>query len=95
METIHEEEYVVESCICKCKNKREGCCRCDCEECDPDWHPGIDTADEDTESDYDSSDSMDDVYEECGLSRDEKKILQDELRAIIQDAETKDTHEEQ
>tara|TARA_R110000824_G_scaffold16003_3_gene66844 strand:- start:63 stop:350 length:288 start_codon:yes stop_codon:yes gene_type:complete len=95
METIHEEEYVEESCICKCKKKREGCCRCDCEECDPDWTPGIDTADEDSESDYDSSDSMDDVYEECGLSRNEKKLLQDELRAIIEEAETKDTHEEQ
>jgi hypothetical protein len=94
MEDIQEEEYVDEVCSCKCKVKREGCCRCDCEECDPDWKPGIDSADEDTETDYDSSDSMDEVYEECGLSRDEKKILQNELRAIIEDAEATHTHEE-
>ena len=34
-----------------------------------------------------SDDSMDDVYEECGLTRKEKKILQDELNALIAEAE--------
>ena len=77
---IEEEEYVKEECNCK---------REDCEECDPEWLPGIDTCGEesDTESDYDSDDSMDEVYEECGLSRAEKKMLQDELRALIEEAE--------
>lgn len=88
MDNIEEEEYVEEDfCSCKCVNKREGCCRCDCDDCDPDWSPGIDTCDEDSESEYDSDDSMDEVYEECGLSREEKKILQDELRELIEKAE--------
>ncbi len=87
---IIEEEYTEEECLCKCKNKREGCCPCDCERCDPDWSPGIDTADEETtdEDSYDSDDSMDDVYEECGLTRDEKKILNDELNLLIEEAES-------
>ena len=85
MEVIEEEYVEEEECLCKCKNKREGCCRCDCEQCDPEWHPGIDTADEES---YDSDDSLDDVYEECGLTRDEKKILQDELNALIEEAES-------
>ena len=76
---IEEEEYVDES---KCTCQKE-----DCELCDPEWYPGIDTNDEESESDYDSDDSMDDVYEECGLSRKEKKMLQDELNALIEEAE--------
>lgn len=78
MEVI-EEEYVLEIEQCKCNEE-------DCEKCDPLWVPGIDTADE-SESDYDSDDSMDDVYDECGLSRAEKKILQDELMTLIEEAE--------
>ena len=77
METIREEDYVDE---CKCNKE-------DCEKCDPDWQPGIDTCDEESESDYDSDDSLDDVYEECGLTRAEKKILQDELDYLIRQAE--------
>ena len=77
MDIIVEEEYVEE---CKCKKE-------ECEECDPDWQPGIDTCDEESESDYDSDDSLDDVYEECGLTRAEKKILQDELDYLIRQAE--------
>ena len=88
MELI-EEEYVDEREKCKCNEE-------DCEKCDPLWLPGIDTSpdesdeetDEETdESDYDSDDSMDDVYEECGLTRAEKKILADELNALIEEAE--------
>ena len=77
IEDIKREEYVPEECSCGHE---------DCERCDPDWSPGIDTCDE--ESDYDSDDSMDDIYEDCGLSRSEKKILQDELNYLIEQAET-------
>ena len=73
---IKEEKYVDEREKCKCNKE-------DCEKCDPDWEPGAD----ETESDYDSTDSMDEVYEECGLSRSEKKLLQDELRSLIEEAE--------
>ena len=78
MEIIEEEEYVKEQCNCE---------REDCEKCDPLWLPGIDTTDEESESDYDSDDSMDDVYEECGLTCAEKKMLHDELNALIEEAE--------
>ena len=91
------------------KERREEVCRCDnedCEKCDPDWKPGIDTCDEDSEDSddsYDSDDSMDDVYEGCGLTPEEKKQLQDELDYLIEKAETccpnceevNYTHEEQ
>ena len=81
MELI-EEEYVDEREKCECKKE-------DCEICDPEWIPGINTDDEESEieSDYDSDDSMDDVYEDCCLTRAEKKILQDELNALIEEAE--------
>ena len=80
---LEEEVYIDEREKCKCQKD-------DCEMCDPSYFPGIDTADEESESDesdYNSDDSMDDVYEECGLSRAEKKILQNELNALIQEAE--------
>lgn len=78
---INEEEYVDETPICNCKKD-------DCEKCDPEWLPGIDTCGEESDSsDYDSSDSMDDIYDDCGLSRSEKKILQDELSELIAQAE--------
>ena len=82
---IQEEKYVDETPICNCKKD-------DCEKCDPEWLPGIDTCGDESDtdydsSDYDSSDSMDDVYEDCGLSRSEKKILQDELDELIAQAE--------
>lgn len=78
---LEEEVYIDEREKCNCNNE-------ECEKCDPLWTPGIDTDDEsETESDYDSDDSMDDVYEDCGLSRAEKKILQDELHDLIQEAE--------
>ena len=80
---LEEEVYIDEREKCKCQKE-------DCEMCDPSYFPGIDTADEESESDesdYNSDDSMDDVYEECGLSRAEKKMLQDELNALIQEAE--------
>ena len=80
-EDIPIEEYVPEECSCGHE---------DCERCDPDWTPGIDSCDE---SDYDSDDSMDDVYEECGLSRAEKKILQDELNYLIELAEAEEDDE--
>lgn len=84
---IIEEEYVDESVKCNCKKD-------DCEECDPEWLPGIDTCGEESDSsDYDSSDSMDEVYEDCGLSRAEKKVLQDELRELIEDAEASISHQ--
>ena len=81
MEVI-EEEYIDEREKCKCNDE-------DCEKCDPEWLPGMDTEPESEtdESDYDSDDSMDDVYEDCGLTRAEKKILQDELNALIEEAE--------
>ena len=85
MEDIEEEDYVDEECICKCAPKPCDC-KCECDDCDKDWEPGIDTCDE--ESDYDSDDSMDDIYEDCGLSRKEKKQLQDELNYLIKRAET-------
>jgi len=71
------EEYADESEKCKCEKE-------DCDKCDPDWQPGIDTEEE---SDYDSDDSMDDVYSNCGLTRKEKKQLQDELDYLIETAE--------
>jgi len=77
---LEEEVYIDEREKCNCQKD-------DCEMCDPDWTPGIDTCDEESESDYDSDDSMDSVYEECGLSRKEKKMLQDELNALIEEAE--------
>ena len=85
---FRQEEYVEEECMCKCPPKRCNC-KCECEDCDKDWEPGIDTEDdsEDTDTDYDSDDSMDDIYEECGLTREEKKILQDELDYLIKQAE--------
>lgn len=80
---LEEEKYVSED-VCRCKLE-------DCDKCDPDWFPELEDIEEETdseyESDYDSSDSMDEVYEECGLSRAEKKMLQDELRALIEEAE--------
>ena len=85
---IIEEEYEEERENCTCNKE-------DCEQCDPDWKPGIDTCDEDSESDYDSDDSMDDIYEECGLTRKEKKILQDELSILIEEAETNPLIEDQ
>ena len=80
---LEEEVYIDEREKCNCQKD-------DCEMCDPSYFPGIDTADEESESDesdYNSDDSMDDVYEECGLSRAEKKMLQDELNALIEEAE--------
>jgi len=80
---LEEEVYIDEREKCKCQKD-------DCEACDPDWIPGIDTEPESEtdESDYDSDDSMDSVYEDCGLSRKEKKMLQDELNALIEEAES-------
>lgn len=85
---IQEEKYVNET-ACRCKLE-------DCDKCDPTWEPGLDTCPEESEeetdseyeSDYDSTDTMDEVYEECGLSRAEKKILQDELMDLIAEAES-------
>ena len=68
---------------CKCECFEEECkCKCECVECDPDWTPAIDDYDDDTESEYDSDDSMDYVYEQCGLDRAEKKQLQEQLRYL-------------
>ena len=50
-------------------------------------HQAIDDYDDDTESDYDSDDSMDYVYEQCGLDRAEKKQLQEQLRHLEEQAE--------
>ena len=51
-------------------------------------HQAIDDYDShDTESDYDSDDSMDYVYEQCGLDRAEKKQLQEQLRYLEEQAE--------
>ena len=79
------EEYADEREKCKCEKE-------ECGKCDPDWQPGIDT--EDDESDYDSDDSMDDIYEDCGLTRKEKKILQDELSILIEEAEATESDPE-
>ena len=81
---IQEEKYVNET-ACRCKLE-------DCDKCDPDYEPDLEDIEEETdseyESDYDSTDTMDEVYEECGLSRAEKKILQDELMDLIAEAES-------
>ena len=79
---IQEEKYVNET-ACRCKLE-------DCDKCDPDYEPDLEDIEEesDYESDYDSTDTMDEVYEECGLSRKEKKILQDELMDLIAEAES-------
>jgi len=95
MEVLKREEYEEEKCVCECFEEE---CNCDCEcvECDPEWTPGIDDYDsEDTQSSYDSDDSMDYVYEECGLNRQEKKMLQDQLRFLIEKAEIETISEEE
>ena len=85
MEVLKNEEYEEEECVCECFDE-ECKCECECEDCDQDWTPGIDEYDDDTESDYDSDDSMDYVYEKCGLDRKEKKQLQDQLRLLEEQA---------
>jgi len=96
MEVSKNEEYEEEEkCVCECFEEE---CNCDCEcvECDPEWTPGIDDYDsQDSESDYDSDDSMDYVYEECGLNRQEKKQLQDQLRYLEEQAEMMSTISEE
>lgn len=84
--SLRKEEYEEEECVCECFEE-ECKCECECEDCDPEWLPAIDEDTDDTESDYDSDDSMDYVYEECGLNRQEKKMLQDQLRLLIEKAE--------
>ena len=76
-----ESDESEEECMCECYEE-ECVCECECVDCDPDWLPDID----DSDSDYDSDDSMDYVYEECGLNRREKKILQEELRLLEEQA---------
>jgi len=95
MEVLKREEYEEEKCVCECFEEE---CNCDCEcvECDPEWTPGIDDYNsEDTQSSYDSDDSMDYVYEECGLNRAEKKMLQDQLRYLEEQAEIMSTISEE
>jgi len=95
MEVLKREEYEEEDCKCECFEEE---CNCDCEcvECDPEWTPGIDDYNsEDTQSSYDSDDSMDYVYEECGLNRAEKKMLQDQLRYLEEQAELGTISEEE
>ena len=81
MEEVLRKEEFEEDCKCECFNE-ECKCKCECVECDPDWTPAIDDYDDDTESEYDSDDSMDYVYEQCGLDRSEKKQLQEQLRYL-------------
>ena len=88
-EVIVPECYVSE---CECNECKETC-DCPCEKCDPDYDPEEDS-DVESESDYDSDDSMDDVYEDCGLSRREKKQLQDQLSILIEEAETMESDSE-
>jgi hypothetical protein len=90
--TIDEIVEDVEECVCQCYTSRDCMCNCDCADCDPPWNPGTDTecssdSESDFESDYDSSDSLDDVYEELGLTRAEKKQLQDQFNLLLEEAE--------
>jgi len=94
MEVLKPEESD-EECICKCWEE-ECKCQCECEDCDQDWLPDIDDYNsEDSESDYDSSDSMDYIYDNCGLDRKEKKQLQDQLRYLEEKAVMETIEEEQ
>jgi len=88
----YDEEESEEECVCKCY-KEECVCHCECVDCDQDWLPGVD--DDDTESDYDSDDSMDYIYDNCGLDRKEKKQLQDQLRYLEVRAEMETIEEEE